>query len=184
MVDCSDFLERYSSYRDGDLDEEDRGGFEAHMRVCASCARYDRVIREGVRLYLDVPELTPSEDFLPRLQHRLYHVDEEMHGPGRTGSGASALLTLGIAVLIATAAWVPALRPKPALLQLPPIAARAPLPPEPLPWIFFERGPLLVRQSPGSSFWGSNVGASRPSDLFFQYSPAGAPYQVQAVSHR
>jgi hypothetical protein len=183
MVDCSDFLEGYSAYRDGELGEEETGGFEAHIRECASCARYDRVIREGVRLYREVPELSPSEDFIPRLQHRLYHLDEEMRGPGRNGSGASAAVTLAIALLIASAAWIPALKSKPALLELPPVSARAPLPPPVRPGQLFDRGPLLTREPAGLFRWTEEFAPPRSIDLF-RYSPAGAPYQVQAVSHR
>jgi hypothetical protein len=131
MLDCSRFLEGYSAYRDGELQESERAAFAAHCASCASCAKYDRVIREGVRLYRSCPEIAPSDDFLPKLQHRLYHIEEEMRGPGRTGSGARAAVTLAVAASIAGLAWVPALRTSPDLYQLPGVVAQAPVP-EPL----------------------------------------------------
>lgn len=182
MLDCSGFLEGYSAFRDGELEEWECEAFESHLRSCASCARYDRVIDRGVQLYRGAAELSPSDDFLPRLQHRLYHVEEELRGPGRSGSGTSAALTLGISAIIAAIAWVPALRTEPAMLELPPVAARAPVPTLAEPALLFHRGPFLVREPLPRTDSGLMFGESVGRDLFFQYSPAGSQQQVRSVS--
>jgi hypothetical protein len=178
MVDCSQFLEGYSAYRDGELDDFVRGQFEAHRAECSSCARYDRVIRKGVELYRNCEEITPSDDFLPRLQHRLYHVDEEMRGPGRNGSGAQAALTLALAASIAAIAWIPTAQTKARMIELPAIAARAPLPPPP-PTIF-EARPLYSPTPVGGESWSAHERLGLPSsDMLFN--PAGSSFQVRSV---
>ena len=56
MMDCGTFLDGYSDFRDGQLMLPDRVAFEAHLRECASCARYDRVVDGGVKVLRDLPE--------------------------------------------------------------------------------------------------------------------------------
>jgi hypothetical protein len=181
MVDCSQFLEEYSAFRDGALEDDARTEFEAHLAACPSCARYDRVITEGVRLYRKCPEITASDDFLPRLQHRLYHVEEEMRGPGRSGSGAPAALMLAIAATMATIAWIPAFRQQSALIELPAVAARAPLPP-PEPPRAFRSSPQLSPEALNPGAWGMVTEPWRSNDLLFQASPAGPEFGVHSVS--
>jgi len=66
----------------------------------------------------------PSPDFEPRLQHRLFHVrDEEA---GERASGASAVVALAIAGMLAAIAWSPLFRQDPLTIDLPAIQARAP----------------------------------------------------------
>jgi hypothetical protein len=181
MLECSRFLEGYSAFRDGELEVRELEEFESHLQDCVSCSRYHEVIDRGVQLYRSTAEITPSEDFLPRLQHRLYHVDDELRGAGRSGSGMPALLTLGISALIAAVAWLPALRSQPVVLELPPVMARAPLPPPVEPGLLFQQGPFLVREPPRME-WGELPVGAGSRDLFFRYSPAGAQYHVQPVT--
>jgi hypothetical protein len=178
MVDCSRFLEGYSAYRDGELDDVVRAQFEAHRSECSSCARYDRVIRKGVELYLRCPEVTPSEDFLPRLQHRLYHIDEEMRAPARNSSGAQAAVTLALAASIAAIAWFPTTQSKERMIELPAVAARAPLPP-PAP-MRIETRPFYLPPPLGLDGWGAqDLLGQPPSDLFFR--SAASDFRVQSV---
>jgi hypothetical protein len=167
MVDCSRFLEEYSAFRDGELENDVRVDFEMHLELCPACARYDRVIRDGVELYRRCPGLTPSDDFLPRLQHRIFNVDEEMRGPGRTGSGTRTAVTLAIAASLAGLAWIPVLRDAPRTLELPAVAARAPLPPAPVPALMPESGSIFVPA--GAPFAGWNGWEPEPlrGDLLF-----------------
>ncbi|MDP9348293.1 MAG: zf-HC2 domain-containing protein, partial [Gemmatimonadota bacterium] len=80
-MDCEQFLDGYSDFRDGLLPFEDAVEFEIHLDACESCGRYDRVLRRGADLCRDLPEVEASEDFRARLQDRLHHVAEEMRGP-------------------------------------------------------------------------------------------------------
>jgi hypothetical protein len=179
MVDCSRFLQDYSAFRDEVLEDEVRVQFEAHLLVCPSCERYDRVISEGVRLYRKCPELEVSDDFLPRLQHRLYHVEEELKGPGRVGSGVRAALPLALAASIAAIAWIPAMRSAPTLHELPPIAARAPLPAvQPI----LQSGSIFTPAASVPNAWES-MQASRPAaDLFQNYPFQGSEARLQPVA--
>lgn len=109
MVDCETFLAEYSALRDGLVSEGLRVALEAHRDGCSACARYDRVIRGGTRLVREQPALEVSDDFLARLEGRLYEVDLERVVEARyAGAGAgTATVTLSVAALIAAAAWMP-----------------------------------------------------------------------------
>lgn len=108
IVDCPDFLDRYSDFRDGCMDAESRSAFESHLQQCDSCARYDRVVRGGVDLFVGTPEIQPSEDFFPRLQHRIFHLEDARAHTNRRASGAS-LAAVAIAAAFAFAAWAPSI---------------------------------------------------------------------------
>jgi hypothetical protein len=71
-MNCRDFLHRYSDYDDSLLDAVELESFRSHLAGCASCARYDRVLRKGRMLARHHTTVAPGEDFLPRLQHRLW----------------------------------------------------------------------------------------------------------------
>lgn len=103
---CQESLTLYSEYLDGALPEGVRERFEVHLALCESCARYHRVVRKGLRLVHEMPEVEPSSDFHERLQHRIFHLMDERLEPrrrGRTGTVAS-IAALG---MIAFALWQP-----------------------------------------------------------------------------
>jgi hypothetical protein len=68
------------------------------------------------------------DDFRPRLQHRLYHVDEEASLRRHASSGTTALAVAGIAVLLTAVAWSPSLRPSAPVVELAPIVVSSPPP--------------------------------------------------------
>ncbi|HEX6939737.1 MAG TPA: zf-HC2 domain-containing protein [Longimicrobiales bacterium] len=106
---CQEFLARHSDYLDGELDVRESVRMEAHRASCPKCARYDRTVRHGVRLLRALPEVEPSQDFLPRLQHRIYTLEEESRS-GKRATGVGALASLAVAGTIALLAWSPVLR--------------------------------------------------------------------------
>lgn len=129
-MDCPEFLDRYSEFRDDEACTlPDRGAFEAHIDACLSCRRFDRVFERGVALLTDTHEPDFREDFRERLQHRLYLA--EFEGRRRRRFGNSAPLTVGLAaaaVLTVVATWTSiseAVVSEPSL-TLPPITARVP----------------------------------------------------------
>jgi hypothetical protein len=130
MMDCDTFLDGHSDFRDGLLTLPDRVAFEAHRRECDHCARYDRVVARGVQVLRNRPELEVSDDFMDRLQHRLYHVDDEMAAARRRRSPVSrgAVAALAAAASVAALALVPRLYPgaAPTVTLLQPVAATAP----------------------------------------------------------
>ena len=125
MISCQTFLDRYSAYLDHDVSWAEREEIEAHADECESCARYDRVVRRGTDVLRDLPELEVSEDFGERLQWRLYQADHEAKRE-RMARPAQAMGTVALAGMIALAAWVPLMRPRPSVGSLPAVAAAAP----------------------------------------------------------
>jgi len=174
MVDCDRFLEEYSDFRDGLLGREEGGEFEAHLRACATCARYDRVVRRGAQLYRDLPELQVSDDFMERLQHRIHHVEEEMRAPTRYASGISASAVLSIAAVLALAAWLPVLRPEPGVPALPAVAAHPPAEGEPRLFVsaqLLAHRVLLHRDEPPAA----------DEHVLFEHVPVGAPAAIRTA---
>jgi len=106
---CQEFLARHSDFVDLELDPREHARAEAHRASCPKCARYDRVVRSGVRLLRGLPEVEPSPDFFPKLQHRLFHLDEELKR-GDRGTSAGAVASLAVAAALALLAWSPVLR--------------------------------------------------------------------------
>ena len=125
-MNCQKFLAEYTEYRDGELSWAEREAFDAHVDECESCARYDRVVRQGTDVFRHLPEIEVSDDFGERLQHRLWHVEEEMRAERRRPSSGAATATLSMAAMIALAAWVPLMRSSRPVQELPAVAAKAP----------------------------------------------------------
>ncbi|WP_420125798.1 zf-HC2 domain-containing protein [Longimicrobium sp.] len=134
MMDCGTFLDGYSDFRDGMLALPDRVAFEAHLRDCASCARYDRVVDGGARVLRDLPELEVSGDFMERLQHRIWHEQDDMAAArarlARRSSRRVAAVGMAAAASVAAVAVVPGMyaRLTPTVTMLPSAAASAPAP--------------------------------------------------------
>lgn len=101
-MDCREFLLRYSDYDDSLIPAAEAERFSAHLSECASCARYDRVLRKGRMLARQLSRPEPSPDFIPRLQLRLLQVRS---GRGRwKGAGLAAGLAAVTVLMVATAA--------------------------------------------------------------------------------
>jgi hypothetical protein len=179
MVSCSDFLRDYSDYRDGLLNPVPGAAMRAHLTACASCGRYDRVLGDGVAQLNALPPIEPSDDFLPRLQHRLFHLEEEKAWWARPGSsGTSAGFVVLLVLLIGVAAWLPLLRPSVPLFELPAVAAAAPQRPDAV-HALFRAGPLLVPAADGN-----RLASSSSNTVFFRYTPIGSHVRHDAGSLR
>ena len=97
-VACSVFLARHSAWLDDELTPLERAAHERHLAECGSCGRYARVLARGTEVLRGLPQIEPSEDFGARLQHRLFHVDDEaaFEGRRRTGRWAATAALLGV----------------------------------------------------------------------------------------
>ncbi|HKK07646.1 MAG TPA: anti-sigma factor [Gemmatimonadota bacterium] len=126
-MDCTDFLEGYSDYLDGLLSSSESERFEAHRRECPRCARYDRVVQRGLKICRSLPDVDPSPDFLPRLRHRIYHLEDGIPF-GQMRHGGSAALVAVAAVGLLAFAWLPFATSVPVEVELPAVAARTPEP--------------------------------------------------------
>ena len=125
-MECKGFLERFSEFYDGKA--TDAGVFEQHAAECPDCRRYAETLTRSLALLRVVPRVAVREDFHPRLQHRIYHVQEDL---ARRRSGAP-FTRLGVAfaatVLVALAVWGPALVRETPEVALPPIVISEPPP--------------------------------------------------------
>jgi hypothetical protein len=105
---CEDFLSRHGEYLDGGLTLTDASQMRAHIVRCSTCARYDRIVRKGLTLVNELPEVQPSLDFEQRLQHRILSLEDEMtFTQQRPAVGVAA--ALAVAAMIALLAWSPLL---------------------------------------------------------------------------
>lgn len=177
---CSEFLEGYSEFADGQLPPAACTAFHEHARGCPACQRYHRVLRQGIAEYRSLPEVHPSPDFGPRLQHRLFHVDDA----GRLSDGHH----LGSAALVAVAsvgflalAWLPFATRMAVEVELPAVAVEVPVTPtdtglDPIPSLFRENpfdSPVVDYLVP------LEATLDGPSDFF---SPFGPMVPVTPVS--
>lgn len=156
MVTCADFLGEYTDLRDGVSGPTRAAMLRDHARECGSCARYDRALNNGVDVLRGLGAVEPSYDFMPRLQHRIFQLDLEKSLDRQRASGASVVLTMGLALAIAATAWAPLLGRRPVVIELPAIAAHAPHPVRALPSVF-SSGPLFS-SSPSAGFADAPIG--------------------------
>jgi hypothetical protein len=127
-MDCSDFRDRFSDYIDGTADPSFVEEADAHLAGCESCVRYRDVVARGSGLLRRMAPVSVSDDFLPRLQHRIYHIEDSAAlAQASAGSGTTVAAALGIAAVIAAAAWAPALMHPPEV-ALPPVVVSHPEP--------------------------------------------------------
>ena len=113
---CSDFQDRFSDYFDRTCEPGLMAEMAGHLEGCPECRRYRNVVEQGVRILKAVPPPSVAEDFLPRLRHRIYHLEDGRALDREIGSATTTATALAIAVLIAAAAW------SPLLLQAPEVA--------------------------------------------------------------
>lgn len=122
---CKEFIDRYTEYIDGALAAGERRRFDTHLKGCKSCRRYQRVLTRGLAMWRALPRVTASPDFLPRLQHRLYHVDESTNRSWRGQLGRAAAIAVVSAGLF-TLGVSNGSQPLLVEIQLPPVMADVP----------------------------------------------------------
>ena len=104
MLSCSECLARHSEYLDGVMDAATAEIWRAHIAGCTSCARYDRVLRRGLKTLITQPLVEPDPDFVTELNQRLAFEDRRMAmRPITSMAGAS----VAVAAMLAFAAWLP-----------------------------------------------------------------------------
>lgn len=127
MMVCTEFIERYTEYRDGLLSSDESARFDGHLENCESCQRYERVLTSGLTLWREIPGEITSPDFAPRLQHRLYHLDDAGKLSPRQHLGSAALIAVASVGLLAVT-WLPFATRASVEVELPPMAVEAPMP--------------------------------------------------------
>ena len=76
-MNCTEVVQRFTDYMDGEVSPEESAAIEAHMSECRSCVRYHNVLVHGAKVLRGLPEPELESDFAPRLRNRLYNVDDE-----------------------------------------------------------------------------------------------------------
>jgi anti-sigma factor RsiW len=170
-MNCTGFIEAFSDYCDGSGTPTFRDDAEVHLASCCSCRRYLEVYERGRSLLRSFPDVQVSDDFHPRLQHRIYHVDDEgaLAPGGHMGSATTAATALGMALLVVAAAWSPAVLLRERVVELAPIVVTQPASRRPQvrplgSGLIPLSGPTSMQES-WLDLW------SRSNDLLFQSSP-------------
>jgi hypothetical protein len=101
---CAAYLENHAAWMDGFLAGDAAAAHEAHARACPSCARYARVLDRGLSLVRGLPEIEPSAYFEQRLQHRIFHIEDEKLAAASAGRSLTGLAAVALIALIA---WSP-----------------------------------------------------------------------------
>lgn len=174
---CSDFLTGFSDYFDGAASEDDLRAAEEHLSSCPSCRRYREVVERGSDLLRTLPRPQVPEDFRPRLQHRLYHVDAEGLLGGPANSGATGVTVVAMALVLAAVAWVPTLKPSAPEVELPAIEVSTP--PAALRYRMAPAYPFNARRT--SRMPAENRGVT-PADLWND--APGLLFRYSVLSHR
>lgn len=138
---CEEFIASYTEYCDGRLSAEMRDRFEKHIDACDSCRRYRNVLDRGVAMWRALPAASASPDFLPRLQHRLYHLDDAGKLSPRQHLGSAALVAVASVGFLAMS-WLAFATRIAVEVELPPMAAKAPAA------LVADRSPSLFDEGP------------------------------------
>ncbi len=123
---CKTVLDGYTDNRDGLLSLAREAEFREQIRRSPDCGRYDRVMLSGLELLHELPEPESSDDFMSRLQHRVYNVDRGVvDRDSNRLLGSAALIgvaTVGVLALF----WLPFAASVPVEWELAPVAAEKP----------------------------------------------------------
>jgi anti-sigma factor RsiW len=100
---CSEFLDRYSDFTDGLLDEGGEVEMHLHLAACARCRRFDGAYHAGRGALRHLPPVSPSSGFRARLEARLA-AERAVPEPslGQWSGAAGALLVVAV---VGVAAW-------------------------------------------------------------------------------
>ena len=178
-MDCSEFLGRFSEFYDAPLGAPIRRDAETHMEECEKCARYEQVVSRGVKLLQGAPRMELPESFRPRLQHRLFHIDD-WDGAAHTTSASAVPVAaaVGMAILLTIIAWYPSVWRATPEVSLPAIIVSGPPGPAPLFPTDVLGFPVGSPLNLGSGLW------SDPNTLLYEYSPMGERYRNNSVLRR
>jgi anti-sigma factor RsiW len=184
---CSDFLEAFSDFVDGEAPEDVSQAIRLHMESCAECRRYHDVYQRGVTLLRSFPGVAVTDGFEEDLEVRLRRDTSAAlrHlGQRPPQAGATMALVFGMAVILVAVAWSPFLLvsvTRPAQVEMAPIVARSPARRLPVRLPNIDLMPNAARsasmQLPAeANLWGE------ARNLFREYAPVMQSYQASARS--
>ena len=97
---CEEFLARHSDLLDDELPEAIAIRVRLHMAACERCARYDRVLRQGLALFRESEQIQPTVDPYLALQEHVARSEQPL--AARRGP---AVATLAAAAMLGFFAW-------------------------------------------------------------------------------
>jgi hypothetical protein len=125
-MNCTDFLERYSDYRDGLIEDAELWErMSQHLLSCPRCMQYDARVARGVTLFKTLSDIRPSWAFRRRLASRLADTHLVLHEPV-TPAPAGIMVALMLITAAALFLWETTNAPQRVAVE--PAAAEAPLP--------------------------------------------------------
>jgi len=129
---CSEFLETYSDFRDGLIDDPGLARRLAdHLAVCPRCMQYDARVARGTTLLRSFSDMEPSPRFRHELARRLNRSHLTLEEPVRPAP-AGIMVGLMVATAIALVVWTTGdhpVAPAPAVETAAAPAASSPQPP-------------------------------------------------------
>ncbi len=169
-MDCSEFLSRFSEFYDQDPTLEDRSEFEDHLEGCPSCDRYLKVVEQGGKLLRELPVPRLRGDFFPRLQHRIFNLDQEEAVRRSTGgSSFTAGTAFAVAALLVLIVWYPDFRSEPPDVELPAIVVKEPPPRAPV----LSSSPRPAQSVGASGSFDERALWTQSHSLLYEHSPLG-----------
>ena len=123
---CTSFIEEYTDFRDGLVAPSREAAFREHMAACPKCSRYDCVMRSGLELLTELPDARSSDDFMSRLQHRVYNAEQGVINRSSNSFLGSAALVGVAAVGLLALFWLPFAASVPVEWELEAVAAEKP----------------------------------------------------------
>lgn len=172
-MNCSDVVNRFTDYLDRNAGASEAAAIERHLERCPSCVRYKAVLERGAGVLRSLPRPELRDDFAPRLQHRLFHVDDERTLVAHAASGAPALTVVGIAILLTAVAWSPSLLSDAPVVELAPIVVdRAPARSSVRPASATPPGTFSTTSELDQGLWANT--------LLYDYTPLSQRYEQRA----
>ena len=177
---CSEFIESFSDYIDETGPEELRAEAQRHLGACPRCQRYESIYRRGCSV-LSADSVEVDDHFRDRLQHRLYHVDDEKALARSSAGYHPVVMIVGTAALVAGLLGVPVVFGPDPEVELSPIVVSAPEKRDlglkiPLPSLLPASLSPAALELDGYDLW------HRPADLFYDYAPVRARYRDASTS--
>lgn len=140
-MECPEFLDRYTEFRDGLVSaSRELRRFQRHLVACARCREYDATVRRGIVALQAAEEIEPSQDFRRRLDARLRAERVKLGGepvlPIRLGLVAALLLAVAVTLVLRETLRQPARVAE--APQLPPVTFPKPVANAGVPYVTFQ----------------------------------------------
>ena len=134
---CREFLERHSDFQDGLITSSpELSRFSRHVAFCATCRRYDAMVRQAVQALHSASPIAPSPDFRQRLEARLaVERRQAPRPPAHAGVSATMLVLAAFALFFFELAQRPRIARAP---LLPPVAFPKAVASAGLPFVSFQ----------------------------------------------